>query len=188
VCSDLLLNSGSGEDDLLFLAYLDGERSPVWDTNASGVFIGLRPSHRLENLTRAVLDSVAFSLRQNLELVESAVPERTTSITATGGPAEGETWNEIKADVFGKSIVTQCVGQAGVLGAAMLAAVGSGASPSVEDAARSMASVKATFQPRSNSRARADRLFVIYKDTSVIPTSLGSRFRISPCLAPAIRR
>ncbi len=160
---ELLACAKSNEDELLFLPYLNGERAPIWDPNASGVFVGLRSSHRLEHLTRAVLDGVAFSLRQNLELVEASVPERSMTVTVTGGPAEGEVWNQIKADIFAKTVITQRVEQAGALGAAMLAAVGADAFPTIEAAATSMASVRAAFHPQTSLRSQHERLFAIYK-------------------------
>jgi xylulokinase len=153
----------SNSDDLLLLPYLNGERSPIWDSNASGVFLGLRTAHGLGDLAHAVMQGVAFSLRQNLELVEQHASLKVQTVVVSGGAARLQTWNRIKADVLSKRIVTQKSPHAGILGIAVLAAVATGVYPTIESAAESMIHTAALLEPREDLRPRANRMFDIYK-------------------------
>ncbi len=127
-----------GAAGLIFLPYLEGERSPIWDAKAAGTFIGLRTSHDSAHLARAVLEGVAFSLRQIMELVARNAPVVTEPLIVSGGAARARLWNQIKADVLGRKVVATENPNAGFLGAAMLAAVGTGFYRNCEAAARAM--------------------------------------------------
>lgn len=128
----------AGAGGLLFLPYLEGERSPIWDSSAAGVFFGIRSRHDSRHFTRAILEGVAFSLLQIKELVEAASGPFSPPLVLAGGGAEVALWNRIKASVLGITSTLRENRQAGLLGAAMLAAVGSGCFPSLECAARLM--------------------------------------------------
>jgi sugar (pentulose or hexulose) kinase/mannitol-1-phosphate/altronate dehydrogenase len=153
----------STSEELLFLPYLDGERSPIWDPHASGVFFGLRATHRQGDLSRAVLEGVAFSLRQNLEIVERHCPFTIEEIAVSGGASRSRLWNQIKANVMSKRIAVPRNPQAGVLGAAILASVAAGVYPTLESATGSMTQVAEYFDPHEDASRRLDRLYVIYK-------------------------
>ena len=116
----------AGAGGLIFLPYLNGERAPIWDAEARGVFFGLSSTHRHAHLARAVMEGVAFSLRQVLARVEAATGARVDRVHASGGPARLALWNQIKADVLGRPLVIPRETHAACLGAAMLAAIGSG--------------------------------------------------------------
>ncbi|WP_372632445.1 FGGY-family carbohydrate kinase [Cohnella sp.] len=90
-----------GKDDVLFLPYLNGERCPVQDANASGCFIGLKPTTTRERMGAAVLEGVAFSMRQVLELVTPKESGGGRRVTLIGGGAKSKAWCRIMADVFG---------------------------------------------------------------------------------------
>jgi xylulokinase len=87
-----------GRHDVLFLPYLNGERCPVQDVNASGCFIGLKPTTTKEEMGTAVLEGVAFAMRQVLELV--AEEGRVSRVTLIGGGAKSKSWCQIIADVL----------------------------------------------------------------------------------------
>lgn len=120
-----------GAEGLLFLPYLAGERTPHMDAAARGSFLGLSRRHGRAHLTRAVLEGVAFALRDCLETVVSA-GSRPTVIVASGGGTRNPVWRQIISDVLGLPIQVSPRDEHSATGAAMLAARGiSGSSPSV---------------------------------------------------------
>jgi sugar (pentulose or hexulose) kinase len=151
-----------GASGLIFLPYLYGERAPIWDGAARGVFFGLSGHHRHAHLVRAILEGVAFSLRQVLQTVEAAVGARIEKIYASGGPANVSAWNQIKADVLNRPLVIPHVTQAACLGAAMCAAIGLGWYPDAADAAGGMVQFAQAVEPEARQIARYDALFAVY--------------------------
>jgi sugar (pentulose or hexulose) kinase len=148
----------------LFLPYLEGERSPIWDPRASGAFVGLKTAHETHHLARAVLQGVAFSLRQILEIVNATEPIADCPIILSGGAARLRLWNQIKADVWKRPVIAPRNSHAGVLGAAMLAAVGAGLYDSVEQAARVMARSGETFRPDPDEAGVYDSIYAVFAD------------------------
>lgn len=136
--SDLVAGAGEvppGAEGLLFLPYLSGERTPHPDPLARGAFVGLTLGHDLRHLTRAVLEGVAFGLRDGLDLMVGAGVERPDSITASGGGTRSPLWRQILADVLGARIDTVATEEGAAFGAATLAGVGAGWHDTVEAAA-----------------------------------------------------
>ncbi|MBZ0280826.1 MAG: xylulokinase [Anaerolineae bacterium] len=114
-----------GADGLIFLPYLSGERTPHMDSLARGAFIGLSAHHTRGHLARAVMEGVAFALRQTLEISRELGADAET-IIAAGGGAESDVWRQIQADVFGVPLQqTLLTEQAGV-GAALLGGMAAG--------------------------------------------------------------
>ena len=116
----------AGSDGLLFLPYLTGERTPHPDPAARGAFVGLTIHHRRPHLTRAVLEGVAFGLRDSLELTRSVGAPVSGPIRATGGGSRSRLWRRILADVLEAPVATTSTSEGAAQGAAMLAAVGLG--------------------------------------------------------------
>ena len=113
-----------GSDGLVFLPYLMGERSPIWDGEASGAFIGLNLFHTRAHLYRAVLEGVAYALRHNMEAVSGArLSER---LIVVGGAARSDVWMQTIADVTGFVVWTIREDVEAALGAARLGAIGVG--------------------------------------------------------------
>ncbi|SED79921.1 xylulokinase [Ruania alba] len=132
--------------DLYFLPYLLGERSPRWDPDARGAFIGLGRHHGREHLVRAVLEGVAFNLAVCLEAFRTA-GATIESIDAVGGGAASDTWLQILADVWGVPVRRHTVvEEANSLGAAVVGAVGLGLADDFDVAAR-LSTVTAEFTP-----------------------------------------
>ncbi|MCD8013242.1 MAG: xylulokinase [Lachnospiraceae bacterium] len=123
----------AGSDGLVFLPYMSGERSPIWDVNAKGVFYGLDFAKTKGHMVRAAMEGVAFSLRHNLEVAEKAGAEAKV-LRAMGGSANSLLWTQIKSDVTGKPIVVPSSDTATTLGAAILAGVGTGFYTDYEEA------------------------------------------------------
>jgi xylulokinase len=142
-----------GADGLVFLPYLAGERTPLWDDRARGVLFGLTERHTRGHLARAVLEGVAFSLRhiaEHLRASGGAIDE----LRVTGGQAHVMLWNRIKADVIGAPVVVPTVTEGALLGEAILAAAGAGRAPDALNASSALVRVAARLEPdRATSRA-----------------------------------
>ena len=114
-----------GSDGLLFLPYMAGERSPIWDPDAKGVFLGLSFETTKGHMIRAIMEGCAMALRHNLATAEaSGVPVHT--LHSVGGAANSVLWTQIKADVTGKAFKIPSSDSAAALGAAILAGIGTG--------------------------------------------------------------
>ena len=160
---ELLALHPESANGLLFLPYLEGERSPIWDAQASGVLLGLRSTHKESDVARAVLEGVAFSLRQNLNLVEEQASYKPDTVVASGGASRIELWNQIKADVLGKDVVALRNPQAGIQGAAILAAVAIGQYPNPEAASVAMVQTAKRVQSRPQNRQHLNNMFALYE-------------------------
>jgi xylulokinase len=151
-----------GADGVVFLPYLAGERSPIWDPGATGAFVGLTLAHGRGHLVRSILEASALAIRHVAEpMLVAGVT--VTAMRACGGPARSETWNQIKADVTGFPVLVPAVLETAVLGSAMLGAVAIGACPDVVSAVRSMTRVERRLEPASERRTTYDRAYAIYK-------------------------
>ena len=141
----------AGSDGLIFQPYLTGERTPHPDPFARGSFTGITVRHTFPHFTRAVLEGVAFGLRDSFELMKEAGLENITQVRVTGGGALSPLWQQILADIFGVEIVTVNTAEGAAYGAALLAAAGAGAFESVESAC------DATIQITGSTKPGADR-------------------------------
>ncbi len=122
-----------GSDGVTFLPYMAGERSPIWNPDAKGVFYGLSFDKKRGHFIRAILEGVAFSLEHNLRTATETGIEIGT-LNAMGGASNSILWTQIKADVTGKTIQVPTSDTATTLGAALLAGVGCGMYQSYEEA------------------------------------------------------
>jgi xylulokinase len=152
----------AGSDGLLFLPYLNGERTPHADPHARGSFVGLNLTHSRGHLTRSVMEGITFALRDSLEIIQSLdVPVR--QIRASGGGSKNPLWRQMQADVFGKKITTLAVEQGPAYGVALLAAVGDGAYASIESACKATIQVAEETPPQKQAVNAYNRLFPIYQ-------------------------
>jgi xylulokinase len=125
--------SGAGANGLLYLPYLMGERTPHLDPDARGVFFGLSAKHEKRDMIRSVMDGVAFSLKNALDIIlEMGIP--VNEVRASGGGGKSKLWRQIQADVFGTPICTVNSSEGPALGVALLAGVGAGIYKSVPEA------------------------------------------------------
>jgi xylulokinase len=150
-----------GADGLMFLPYLAGERSPIWDPRARGAFVGLTLGHGAPHLARAILEAAALALRHVATPILAA-GLRIDELRVTGGTAAFDAWNQIKADVLGVRVAIPEVRDAAVLGAAIMAAVGVGWHPDTVAAIRSMVRIDHRCEPNTANRATYDMLFDAY--------------------------
>jgi xylulokinase len=151
-----------GSEGLLFLPYLSGERTPHPDPLARGAFVGLTVRHGLGHMVRAVLEGVAFSLRDVFELVSATAPDRLRELRASGGGTNSTLWKQIIADVLGVPISLTRTAEGVASGAGILAAVGAGWYPSVGEACDAMVKVTATTTPGPQAGAY-DPAYAVYR-------------------------
>ncbi|MES1204843.1 MAG: xylulokinase [Pseudomonadota bacterium] len=145
-----------GAEGLTFLPYLQGERTPHRDAEARGAFVGLSMAHTRAHLTRAVLESICFGLRDCQEIIAALglpVPE----IMFTGGGAKAPFIRQLEADISGKRVVPVDQEEGPAFGAALLAAVGVGAFPDVPTAAAKTLRRGAATQPRAAAHQSYDQ-------------------------------
>ncbi len=116
-----------GADGLIFLPYLTGERTPYPDPLARGAFVGLTVRHTQAHLTRAVLEGVAFGLKDSFDLMKSVGLSSIQQVRVSGGGAKSLLWRQILADMFNAELVTVNTTEGAAYGAALLAGVGAGA-------------------------------------------------------------
>ena len=150
-----------GSDGLLFLPYLMGERSPVWDAQASGSFVGLGLQHGRAHLYRAVLEGVTFALRHTIETGVRGVDALDEHLVVVGGASRSDLWMQIIADVTGRPVYTIAEDVEASLGAAMLAAFGVGLIDA-ETVRRGWVQPVQRALPRSNFHAKYSALFEQY--------------------------
>ena len=135
-----------GNNHVFFLPYLMGERSPINDTNARGALVGMTMDTSRADLTQAVLEGVAFAIRDSFEVAKSLGIPITRSMICGGG-AKSPLWKKIMANVLNIPLDTPVSEQGPGMGGAMLAMVACGAYPSVEDVCKKLVRVASTTQP-----------------------------------------
>jgi len=156
----------AGSDGLMWAPYLFGERTPHLDAEARAAFVGITASHTPGHFIRAVLEGVAFSLKDSLTLFrELGVPVK--AIRLGGGGARGPLWRQIQADVYGHPVELLEAEEGGAFGAALLAGTGIGVWESVEMACAATVRVAETIAP---------------KDAKVMDEAYGKYRRIYPAL------
>lgn len=163
-----------GANGLVFLPYLTGERTPHPDPTARGAFVGLTVRHGLGHMARAVMEGVAYGLRDSVELMESMVA--VDDVRVSGGGVAGAVWRQILADVLNREIRVVGTTESAAHGAAILAAVGAGASPSVADATEAAVEVGPATAPGPAAGAYDER-YEVFRD--LYPALAGSFGRLS---------
>jgi xylulokinase len=150
-------------EGLLFLPYLTGERTPHPDPLARGAFAGLTIRHGLPHMTRAVLEGVAFGLRDSFELMKSAGLASIRQVRVSGGGARSPLWRQILADVFNAELITVNTTEGAAYGAALLAGVGTGIWPDVDTACQATVKQTGCTTPISETVARYERGYQVYR-------------------------
>ncbi len=152
-----------GENHVYFLPYLMGERSPHNDPKARGTFIGMTMDTDRADMTQAVLEGVAFALRDSFEVARSlGIDIRSTKIC--GGGAKSPLWKEMIANILNITVEVPKSEEGPAMGAAMLAAVACGAYRDVEEAVRSIVTVKETIQPKPELAAKYEARYRKFRE------------------------
>lgn len=150
-----------GSDGLVFLPYMAGERSPIWDPNAKGVFYGLDFSKTKGHFIRSCMEGVAYSLKHNLDIAES-VGAHVKELLAVGGSANSALWMQIKSDITGKPLAVPFSDTATTLGAALLAGVGVGMYDSFEDAVAQTVKITRRYEPNPENAEVYEKNYETY--------------------------
>ena len=151
-----------GENHVFFLPYLMGERSPINDTNARGTFVGMTMDTSRADLTQAVLEGVAFAIRDSLEVARSLGIQIHRSMICGGG-AKSPLWRTIMANVLDLELDLPASEQGPGMGGAMLAMVACGAYPSVQDACAKLVQVSQTVKPDPALAAKYEARYQQFK-------------------------
>jgi xylulokinase len=152
----------AGCEGLLFLPYLTGERTPHADPTARGVLFGITRRADRAHVARAILEGVAFGLRDSFEIMaEMKLPVR--HVRASGGGARSALWRQIQADVTGFRHATINVDEGPALGVALLAGVGAGIYPSVEEACAAVIKDVDVTEPCVVNHAAYNAFYEIYR-------------------------
>jgi xylulokinase len=151
-----------GSDGLLWTPYLMGERTPHLDPDARAALVGLTASHGRAHIVRAILEGVAFSLKDTFTIFdEMRVP--VTSIRLGGGGARSRVWRQIQADVYGREVEIVAAEEGAAFGAAILAGVGAQAWPTVGAAAAAVVRVAERIPPNAQSAASLRSAYSAYR-------------------------
>ena len=161
-------------DGLFFLPYLTGERSPHPDPLARGAFVGLTVGHDRRHLTRAVLEGVAFGLRDGLDQMVAAGMPAPAQVRASGGGTASPVWRKILADILGCELATVSTTEGAAYGASLLAAVGAGWFPTAEAASEGLVRVTPMAAPGPDAPRYAEA-HAVYRE-------------LYPALAPTFHR
>lgn len=155
--------TGLGENHVYFLPYLMGERSPHNDPKARGTFIGMTMDTTRADMTQAVLEGVAFALRDSFEVAKSlGVDIKATKIC--GGGAKSPLWKKMVANILNVTVEVPKSEEGPSMGAAMLAAVACGAYKSVKEAAEAIVTVKETIEPDAELAAKYEARYKQFRE------------------------
>ena len=156
-------SAAAGAGGVVFLPYLNGERTPHADPDARGVFAGLNLSTDRAAMTRAVMEGITYALRDSLEIIrECGVPVR--EIRVSGGGSKNPFWRQMQADVLGHKMTNLAVEQGPAYGVALLAMVGGGEYKNVPQACQATIEVAGKTAVDRKAAKTYDRLFPIYRD------------------------
>ncbi len=152
-----------GPSGLIFLPYLAGERSPIWDNKARGVFFGLSANTTRGEMIKALFEGTAFGLKHNIDvLTEGGMA--VTEIHSVGGGAKSAVWNQIKADITNIPIMVPETAIGAPFGDVVLAGHGIGLFPDLSQTIRKFVTIQEIYEPRSEYVQKYQEMFAIYKN------------------------
>jgi xylulokinase len=154
----------AGSEGLQFLPYLSGERTPYPDPLARGAWVGLTLRHGRGHMTRAVLEGVAFGLKDSFGLIQGAGLGEIRQVRASGGGTKGKLWLQILADILESELVTVNTTEGAAFGAALLAGVGAGVWSDVPSACKATVSITGTTRPDPRHLETYRKAYPIFRD------------------------
>ena len=160
--NELVADVPIGANGLLFAPYLTGERNPHPDPLARGAFVGLTLRHGIAEMARAVMEGVAFGMRDQVELLRAQGMQPTEAVIS-GGAVKSPVWRQMVTDIMGMPLYTVNTTEGGAFGAAILAAVGAEAYPDVPAATAAMVRRVDETQPNPDAQATYDELYPAYR-------------------------
>ena len=169
----------AGAGGLVFLPFLAGERSPLWDADARGAMLGLGFEHGPAHLARAVVESTGYQLHLLADAIVALGP-RIEELRVCGGQAHSQFWNQVKADVLGLPASVPRLPDVALMCDAICAALGAGLYPDLESAGEAMVRINQVLDPNPAYRAIYDDLYGVYRDAYTALMPLFPRLRGSP--------
>nr|WP_304220369.1 xylulokinase [Fredinandcohnia onubensis] len=166
----------AGSNGLLFTPYIVGERTPHADSNIRGSFIGIDTAHERKHFARAVLEGITFSLNESIEIFRNS-GKTIDTIISIGGGAKNETWLQMQADIFNAKIEKLTSEQGPGMGAAMLAAYGSGWFESLKECADTFLQTSKTYEPIPENVEAYQKLFAIYQQVYTQTKAINEQLR-----------
>ncbi len=157
------MQSPIGSNRLLYLPYLMGERTPHVDPNARGVFFGLSAMHQKRDMLRAVLEGVAYSLRDCVEILRE-MNVATNEMMACGGGGTSPLWRQMLADLYACPVKTLASKEGPALGVAILAGVGTGLYKSVEEGCDAVIKTANTQEPIAENSLVYEPYYQLYRE------------------------
>ncbi len=151
-----------GSEGVLFLPYMMGERSPLWNSNARGVLFGLSLATSRAAVIRAILEGAAFALRHNVEVAGEA-GIHLSEIRSVGGGARSDLWNQIKADVLGLPILLPEASVGAPFGDALLVGMGLGLYPDIRQTIRDSVRIQRRYEPNPAAHERYNQLYPLFR-------------------------
>lgn len=149
-----------GSNGVMFLPYMHGERSPIWDSHARGGFIGLSLNSSKEDMGRAILEGCSFGLRQVMEIVLKRFNISATSMVLTGGGSKNMAWNQIKADILQKTLYIKEMKETALVGACQIAYMGLGIN--IKEVIKRQEDVFLEITPDTNKTDKYNELYELY--------------------------
>ena len=166
----------SGSNGLLFTPYIVGERTPHADSNIRGSFIGIDAAHERKHFARAVLEGITFSLNESIEIFRNS-GKTIDTIISIGGGSKNEAWLQMQADIFNAKIEKLTSEQGPGMGAAMLAAYGSGWFESLKECADTFLQTSKTYEPIPENVEAYQKIFAIYQQVYTQTKALNEQLR-----------
>ena len=151
-----------GCEKLIYLPYLMGERTPILDSDARGVFFGLSAMHTKYHMARSVIEGVSYSLYSCLEVLDEVGAE-TNDMALCGGGGKSRFWHEMIADVYGKSVKTMLSNEGASLGAAILGGVAAGVYSSVADGCEKAVKESSSISADMEKHGEYMKYYGVYK-------------------------
>ncbi|MDH5795515.1 MAG: FGGY-family carbohydrate kinase, partial [Candidatus Bathyarchaeota archaeon] len=153
-----------GSQNLVFLPYLAGARSPIWDPDARGVYFGIGLNHDRRHFIRAIMEGISYSVRHRIEIIEKEFALNIKEVRAVGGGARSKLWLSIMADIYRKPVVSLRGEEQECLGAAILAGTGVGLYRDAAEASENLVTIAERSEPKTENVERYEKLFRIYVD------------------------
>ena len=151
-----------GANRLLYMPYLNGERTPHLDPNCRGAFVGLSTMHKKKDMIRAVMEGVSYSLRDCVEVMRE-MNINVTDMMACGGGGSSPLWRQMLADLYACPVKTTQNKEGPALGVALLAAVGAGIYSSVPEACKAVILPDKIQEPVAENTAEYEKVYAVYK-------------------------
>ena len=155
-------NVEPGSNNLIFLPYLAGARSPIWNTNAKGVFLGITLNHGKNHFIRSILEGIAYDVKHRIEIIEKDFGIKINEIRIVGGGGKSNLWRQIMADIYNKKILLPAGSEQECFGAVILAGYGAKIYSDITKTVKELIPIIDIKEPKKENVEKYSKLFKIY--------------------------